>query len=281
MVDLWQISILGEKPELVAVEKQLEASLEPPLSFSLFEDDLPLWRLEIIVDQQPDPTHWKGCGENAKIEKLASKNWVIESLRYLTPVEAGRFYVHGSHDQPALDASKTSICIPAGMAFGTGHHETTSGCLLELDQMLSQGERFSQIADLGTGAGILAIAAARTLPAQIIASDIDPEAILVAKQNAQENSADSITFLLADGVDHSMLKPGGFDLVFANILAGPLIAMAAGISALLAPSGQLILAGLLHEQAEAVASAYLGQGLKIIRSRQLGDWAILVAQAAR
>ena len=279
MDNLWQISLFGAKPELQQIESSLQDSLQPPLSFSLFEDDLPIWRLEVIVDQQPIAAEWQGLADDAKIEKLPAKNWVLESLRFLTPVIAGRFYVHGSHDEPSSAKDKISICIPANIAFGTGHHETTSGCLLEFDQMLQDGLSFSNVIDLGSGAGILAIAAAKTLTAKIIATDIDPETIPVAEGNAINNDvAGKIEFIIADGVDHKSLQAGVHDLVFANILAMPLIEMAEGISNLLAPGGYLILAGLLNEQAEAVASAYKKHNMKIIRSRIIGDWTILVLQ---
>ncbi|MCF6293275.1 MAG: 50S ribosomal protein L11 methyltransferase [Robiginitomaculum sp.] len=268
MGNLWQISLFGTKSELQQIENSLQDSLPPPLSFSLFEDDLPIWRLEIIVDQQPIASEWRDLADNIKIEKLPAKNWVLESLRFLTPVIAGRFYVHGSHDEPSLARDKVSVCIPANIAFGTGHHETTSGCLLEFDQMLRDGLSFSNIIDLGSGAGILAIAAAKTLNAKIIATDIDPETIPVAEGNALSNDVvGKIEFIIADGVDHKSLQAGVHDLVFANILAMPLIEMAEGISNLLASSGYLILAGLLNEQAEAVASTYKKHDMKIIRSR--------------
>jgi ribosomal protein L11 methyltransferase len=277
--NLWQISVFGLKSELQQLENSFQDSLEPPLSLSLFEDDLPIWRLEIIVDQQPIVSMWEGLADNIKIELLPSKNWVLESLRFLTPVIAGRFYVHGSHDEPSIVKDKISICIPANIAFGTGHHETTFGCLLELDKMLGDGLSFSNVVDLGSGAGILAIAAAKTLNANIIATDIDPETIPVAKKNADDNTVGKkIKFLLADGVNHKSLRKNNYDLVFANILAMPLIEMAEGICNLLAENGYLVLAGLLNEQAEAVASAYISHGMKIIRSQVIGEWTILVLQ---
>ncbi|MBL4618094.1 MAG: 50S ribosomal protein L11 methyltransferase [Robiginitomaculum sp.] len=279
MDNLWQISALGSKAELQHLESSLQDNLQPPLSFSLFEDDLPIWRLEIIVDQQPIYAEWNDLADNIKIELLPSKNWVLESLRFLTPVIAGRFYVHGSHDEPSSAKDKISICIPANIAFGTGHHETTSGCLLELDKMLGDGLNFDNVVDLGSGAGILAIAAAKTLNANIIATDIDPETIPVAQDNANNNSVgDKIEFVIADGVNHRSLPTNSHDLVFANILAMPLIEMAEGISSLLTTNGYLILAGLLNEQAEAVASAYQKHNMKIIRSQIIGEWTILVLQ---
>jgi ribosomal protein L11 methyltransferase len=278
--NLWQIAITAQKPVLEDIEQQQQDGLNPPLSLSLFEDELPLWRLELVMDSEPGSAMLEMLQRphaQVKIEKLADKNWVMESLRFLTPVHAGRFFVHGSHDDAPDNDATIPICIPAGMAFGTGHHETTSGCLLEYDQMLCDGEQFTNIVDVGTGAGILAIAAAKTSQAAILATDIDPIAIDVAIDNAHANEqASDIQFLVIDGVDPAKMPTGNYDLVFANILAGPLIDMAAEIAALLQPKGRLILAGLLNEQANQVETAYVERGLEMIRSRQLGDWTILV-----
>jgi len=282
LTDLWQIKIIGTKSQLEEIEAGLETYIIAPLSLSLFEDTLPAWRLEIVVDQEPDNGFISGLGAGVAVEiiKLPVKNWVLESLRFLTPVLAGRFYIHGSHDQPKITDDAISICIPAGLAFGTGHHETTKGCLLEFDQILGEGAKFQQILDLGTGAGILAIAAAKAQNAPVLATDIDGEAVDVAKANIVENQVGTqIDLLVADGVNHPALQDTQFDLIFANILAGPLIEMAASLVPLLAKNGQLILAGLLHEQAQAVGTAYADQGLKMVRSRELGDWTILRYQA--
>ncbi len=283
MSELWQVAIVGPKSDLLDIENHLQGLVEPPLSFSLFDDELPDWRLQIIFAQQPakqindlDITdHLR-----VDIKQLPEKNWVTESLRYLTYVRAGRFYIHGSHEEASDQLKDVCICIPAGMAFGTGHHETTSGCLIELDKLLLAGIVPSRVLDLGTGAGILAIAAAMTLPANIIATDIDPEAIEVARNNVQINGVQNkIELIIADGVEHPALQPGRFDLVFANILAAPLIDMASGISSLLAPGGTLILAGLLETQAEAVTSAYIDSGLQLLRLQHRGEWAVLTMGA--
>ncbi|VAV87615.1 Ribosomal protein L11 methyltransferase, partial [hydrothermal vent metagenome] len=230
MVDeLWQITVVGQKSALITMEQELENLAVPPLSLSLFEDILPAWRLEIIMTYEPAATLLEALQTRPEVQvtcnKLPDKNWVMESLRFLTPVRAGRFFVHGAHDAPRAEA--VSVCIPAGMAFGTGHHETTRGCLLEFDRLLENGMTFAQVLDLGTGAGILAIAAAKTLQANILATDIDDEAITVAQQNQSANNLPKpVSWLVADGTHHPDIKPGLYDLVFANILAAPLIEMA-------------------------------------------------------
>lgn len=280
MVDLWQVAIVGPKDELLLIEDIVQDFAEPPLSLSLFDDELPNWRLQMVMEGKPQNQWLRAMqvpdGLQIKAQRLQDKNWVTESLRFLTSVRAGRFFIHGSHEVASRNPDDVSICIPAGMAFGTGHHETTSGCLLELDHWLQRGCQTSHVLDLGTGAGILAIAAAKTMTAEILATDIDPEAVKVSIANAQVNEVTSrIKFIEADGVAHSELQSVKFDLIFANILAAPLIEMATGISALLTSGGTLILAGLLTTQAEAVTSAYTHSGLKLTRSQDLGEWSIL------
>ncbi len=282
MDKLWQITCWGSKTELCTIETDLENASDPPLSFSLFEDELPRWRLEIVTENKPD-AHWlHPLQTHANIvvqsAKLPDKNWVLESLRFLTPIEAGRFYIHGDHDLASDKTGTLCVCIPAGTAFGTGHHETTYGCLLDFDDMLTAGETFNNVLDLGTGAGILALAAAKALPhAAILATDIDPEAIFVAKRNAATNAQETrIDWQIFDGIDPSSMKANGFDLIFANILAAPLIQMADEIIPLLQRKGRLILAGLLDEQTGQVEAAYTNAGGTLVGSRQLGDWRILV-----
>jgi ribosomal protein L11 methyltransferase len=201
--------------------------------------------------------------------QLADADWVALSLSGLPPVRAGRFFVFGAHDRGRVPKNVIPLRIEAGAAFGTGHHDTTLGCLLEFDA-LRRRRRFRRVLDLGAGTGVLAIAAAKTGARRVVGIDIDPGAVAVARENARLNGA-SGEFTLAD---HPIGR--GYDLIFANILAAPLIALAPRIARALAPGGVVILSGLLRGQARAVRARFLGAGLRAERRRDLGPWATLV-----
>ncbi len=202
----------------------------------------------------------------------------------LEPIRAGRFFVHTPAHRDEVPAGAVAFEIDAGRAFGTGQHETTTGCLLALDRLKATGARFSDIADVGTGTGLLAFAAMHLWPAaRAIASDIDPVAIEVAEENARLNrirlgrARGQLELAVAPGLDHGRLKARApYDLLVANILAGPLIELAPALAAALAPGGRLILAGLLGHQAEAVTAAYRRQGMMAGTPIQRGDWPTLV-----
>jgi ribosomal protein L11 methyltransferase len=216
------------------------------------------------------------------LEKLPDEDWVTLSQQAAQPVTAGRFYVHTSAHEKASPGFK-SFRIEASQAFGTGGHETTSGCLDMLDALRRSGHRFHNILDIGTGTGLLAFAANHLWPlASVTASDIDPVSIAVSVENAQVNQArlgsgpGAVDLHVASGVDHPALQARGpYDLIIANILAGPLIELALGIAPLLAEGGTLILAGLLDKQADDVAAAYRAQGFRLAKRRDRGDWPCL------
>jgi ribosomal protein L11 methyltransferase len=201
----------------------------------------------------------------------------------LDPIRAGRFFVHTPAYAGDVPADATAFSIEAGQAFGTGHHETTTGCLLMLDRLKRRGGRFDSIADIGTGTGLLAFGARALWPqAHIIASDIDPVAIAVTRENAEVNGIPAgrlrgeIELAVAPGLDHRrLIRRAPYDLLIANILAGPLIELAPALSAALFPGGSLILAGLLDHQADKVAAAYRRQGLRLADRLDLGDWPTL------
>ena len=205
------------------------------------------------------------------IAALPDADWVRLSLQGLPPVQAGRFYLHGSHD--AGRSGGISLEIDAGTAFGTGHHGTTEGCLLALDQTL-KARKPHRILDLGCGTGVLAIAAARATGYQVLASDIDPEAVRVARLNARRNGA-RLQAVTAAGLNSSVIS-GRFDLIFANILARPLVMLAQGLTNKLRPRGVLILSGLTHGQAAWVFAAYRNRGLVLNRRIRRGAWTTLV-----
>jgi ribosomal protein L11 methyltransferase len=213
------------------------------------------------------------------VSDLPEVDWVAHVRRELSPVDAGRFFVFGSHDAGRVPPGRVPLQIEATVAFGTGHHGTTLGCLLAFDRLLGAGSRPARVADIGCGTAVLAMAAAATLPgALVIASDIDRVAVEVAEANVAINGLSGrVECLEAAGLDHPRLA-GPFDLIFANILKGPLIELAPAISAALATGGRAILSGLLATQAEAVTAAYVAQGLCLQDRNDLGEWSTLVLQ---
>ena len=227
-----------------------------------------------------------------RLEPLPDDDWVTMSQRDLIPVRAGRFVAHDAAHAEAVRPGDIAICLEAGLAFGTGQHMTTHGCLLALAR-LGQSHSFRNIVDLGTGTGILAIAAARKWPcARVIASDIDPVAVAVAQGNVKANRVRTgrtrgrVTLVTAAGMTHgNLIARAPYDLMIANILAGPLIAMARPIAAALAPGGKLILAGLLDTQAAAVRRAYRLHGLvpatQRPRQHHKAEWPCLVLTRPR
>ncbi len=214
------------------------------------------------------------------LSELPDIDWVAKVRRELAPVEAGRFFVYGSHDADKVpqDPDRVPLQIEATVAFGTGHHGTTLGCLLAFDRLLTAGMRPATVADIGCGTAVLAMAAAATLPeARVIASDIDAVAVEVAVANVAINGLEGrVRCLEAAGLDHGELLDTRFDLIFANILKGPLIDLAPAIAGQLAPGGRAILSGLLVVQAEAVTAAYLEAGLTLESRLDLGEWTCLV-----
>ena len=219
-----------------------------------------------------------------QIEKLGEQNWLKMSQAGLEPIRAGRFTVHTPTCPP--DPDRINFEIDAGLAFGTGQHATTSGCLLALDRLERDGARFGNMADIGTGTGLLAFAAMKLWPeAKCIATDIDDVAIDVARENAAINGvgmghgAGQLLLAVADGMDSPMLAARSpLDLIIANILAGPLIELAPDFAGALAPGGTIMLAGLLDTQAPAVTAAYEKLGLNPKHGGS-GEWPVLVLSA--
>jgi ribosomal protein L11 methyltransferase len=215
------------------------------------------------------------------VSEVPEVDWVAHVRRELSPVDAGRFFVFGSHDADKVPAGRVPLQIEATVAFGTGHHGTTLGCLLAFDRLLTEGWRPARVADIGCGTAVLAMAAAATLPdALIIASDIDQVAVDVAEANVAINHLEGrIECLEAAGVDHERIKAAApFDLIFANILKGPLIELAPAISTHLATGGRAILSGLLVVQADSVTEAYVAAGLTLNSRSDIGEWSTLVLQ---
>jgi ribosomal protein L11 methyltransferase len=211
------------------------------------------------------------------VEALPETDWVRAGLATLKPIAIGRFLVHGSHDRGLARVGRVAIEIDAGLAFGTGHHATTAGCLAMLDTLV-RARRYLRPLDLGTGSGVLAIALAKMLRRKVVASDIDPVAVEVAAENVVRNGVSPwVETITAAGVAHKTICAGApYDLVVANILAEPLCRLAPKLAPLIARGGTLVLSGLLPPQRERVVAAYGVQGVRLMRARIFDGWAVLV-----
>jgi len=273
-----------------------DLGIEPPPTLMTSEPDLSRpeeWQLDVYLAQEPDAALIEriralvpSMGDAPpRIEKVEDEDWVTLSQGFLEPIRAGRFYVHTAAHADRVPADAVAFRIEASRAFGTGHHETTAGCLTALDRLAAEGKRFRNIADIGTGTGLLAFGARTLWPdAAILASDIDPISIDVTAENMVINAipGDAITLVAADGMDASAIQAAApFDLIVANILAGPLIALASDLTATLAQNGTIILAGLLATQAEDVLAAYSSKGMQLAARIDSGDWSILTLVQAR
>ncbi len=218
-------------------------------------------------------------GRDGVVATIPERDWVRESLAGLGPVSAGRFFLHGSHDRALRRAGGISLEIDAGTAFGTGHHGTTWGCLVALDDIVKR-ERPARILDLGTGTGVLALAAARALRRPVMGTDIDPEAVRVARLNAFRNGVGPLfRSAVGAGLHHSSIREHApYNLIFANILARPLVLLARGLCNLLAPGGKIILSGLTSDQLRWIKAHYGNMGLVSRRVIRNGNWIALVME---
>lgn len=270
-----------------ALGEALETLTPEPTGVGVFEveDGTGVWEIGGYFTESPDEIALAllaaAYGANPfVISKVPDTDWVDKVRRELTPVEAGRFFVYGSHDADKVPPDAQPLLIEAAMAFGTGHHGTTLGCLRALDRLDRDGFTGQSVADIGCGTAVLAMAAARIWPNPVVASDIDPVAVEVAQANARANGLeDRLICVTAAGFDHPDLAARApYDLIFANILKAPLIDLAPALTAALTPGGYAILSGLLTRQADEVIAAYAEKGNNLVRQDVIGDWATLTLQ---
>ncbi|MGI9370708.1 MAG: 50S ribosomal protein L11 methyltransferase [Ruegeria sp.] len=275
-------------PVKSAAEKLGEAMehLDPePTGVGVFqvEDGSGLWEIGGYFTEAPDEAALAVLStafgtKPFAVSELPETDWVAYVRSELAPVEAGRFFVYGSHDADNVPQDRIPLLIEAAMAFGTGHHGTTLGCLQALDKLISEGFKAEKVADIGCGTAVLAMAAARVWDGAFLASDIDQVAVEVAEANLRANGMDGVVRCIeAAGFDHPELRESApFDLIFANILKGPLVALAPEMMANLRPGGYAILSGILNEQAESVISVYSQNGANLANSREIGEWTTLI-----
>jgi ribosomal protein L11 methyltransferase len=267
----------------------IENALEPDaLSVSRFEHrGGQQWRIEAIFDTEPDATALARPlramlkrDPKLVVRRVPQRNWLAEIARQMPGVRAGRFFVRGSHVEGPSPRGAVTLTIDPGLAFGTGHHETTSGCLRMLDRLARRDWRFQRVLDLGCGTAVLAMAAAHLWEAEILAADNDPAAVTVAREVVALNGlAGRIRTARSEGYRAAAVRKGApYDLVIANILSGPLIALAAGLARHTKPGSVAVLAGLLRPQEAAIVAAHESVGFRLIDRRLEGDWPILVLE---
>ena len=284
MLTYTALTNLPEKLQADALVEALE-NLDPaPTGVGMFEveDGQGIWEVGGYFLEAPSDISLAllsvAYGANSfVVSEVPDQDWVAKVQRELPPVEAGRFFVYGSHDLEHLPAGRIGLLIEAAMAFGTGHHGTTLGCLRAFDRLLEQGRSFENVLDLGCGTAVLAMAAARMSLNSVIASDIDPVAVEVALVNVLANDLEGrVNCVESIGFDAPALAQAApFDLIFANILKGPLIDLAPAMAVHLAPGGIAILSGLLVEQADDIVAVYNAQGVDLVKREDLGEWTAL------
>jgi ribosomal protein L11 methyltransferase len=273
-------TLMGRTPAYTLGEAMEGLSPEPTgVGVFEMEDGSGLWEVSGYFEEVPDTAALAVLSTALEaspfvVTELPETDWVAHVRRELAPVEAGRFFVYGSHDADKVPAECEPLLIEAAMAFGTGHHGTTLGCLKALDMLASDGFVGRRVVDIGCGTAVLAMAAARIWADTVLASDIDEVAVDVARANVVANGLEGrVECVEAAGFDHPALAQATpFDLVFANILKGPLIALAPDMAGALAPQGYAILSGILNEQADEVIGVYAQSGINLHHRESIGDW---------
>lgn len=275
------LTTLPGKAAADALGEAMETLTPEPTGVGVFEieDGSGLWEVGGYFTEAPDTAGLALLAamhgaRDFSVSELPEIDWVAKVRRELAPVEAGRFFVYGSHDADRVPEGSIALLIEAAMAFGTGHHGTTLGCLRALDRLVNDGFEGRNVADIGCGTAVLAMAAAKIWPASVIASDIDPVAVDVARANLLANGLEGrVVCVEAAGFDHPDLKARApFDLVFANILKGPLLALGPDMAAHVAPGGHAILSGILNTQADEIVAAYAEKGFFVSNREEVTDW---------
>ena len=285
MLTYTALTTLPGKSQAEALGEALEELDPAPTGVGVFEveDGKGIWEVGGYFLDAPDDIDLAllsaafGAGPFV-VSEVPDQDWVAKVRRELPPVEAGRFFVYGSHDAALLPEGRIGLLIEAAMAFGTGHHGTTLGCLRAYDRLLNDAQRFDNVLDLGCGTAVLAMSAARMGAASVLASDIDPVAVEVALANVKANGLEGrVGCVESIGFDSPVVQAGApFDLIFANILKGPLIELAPDMAAHLASGGLAILSGLLIEQADEIVEVYQAQGFDLQTREDLGEWSALM-----
>jgi ribosomal protein L11 methyltransferase len=278
-----QIVARGPRADAEAAARAIDADVGlEAATYSILEEDEAkgVWRIDAFPVSTDEAEGFQRVlggwpGLSVVVEALADADWLAMALSGLPPVRAGRFFVFGQHDRGRAPPNTVNLRIEAGAAFGTGHHGTTVGCLIELDRLL-KGRRFDRVLDVGAGTGVLAIAAARTGSRIVLGTDIDRPSVRIAGENARLNHARA-RFHRASGLSsRTVAREAPYNLIFANILARPLVSLAPSIARALAPGGRVILSGLLRSQERRVRAAYLAQGLRFERRLYRDAWVTLV-----
>ncbi|HYD44481.1 MAG TPA: 50S ribosomal protein L11 methyltransferase [Phenylobacterium sp.] len=279
------VQIIARGPRAVAEAAAAAVDADPRLegaTYSILEEDEDkgVWRIDAFpVDAEEAAAMEEAlrahAGLKVLVEALADADWLAMALSGLPPVRAGRFFVYGAHDTGRAPSNAVKLRIEAGAAFGTGHHGTTVGCLQAYNDLL-KGHRFPRVLDVGAGTGVLAIAAARTGSSHVVGTDIDAVSVRISNENASLNAADA-RFVHASGLSHPSVRAfAPYDLVFANILARPLVGLSLDIRRALRPGGYAILSGLLRTQARTVRAAYASRGFSLVRALNRDAWTTLV-----
>jgi len=278
------LTLVPDEARATALGAAMERLTPEPTGIGVFEmeDGSGLWEVGGYFTEAPAPASLAllAAAFDARpftVSELPETDWVAKVRRELSPVEAGRFFLYGSHDADRVPDGAVALLVDAAMAFGTGHHGTTRGCLVAFDRLLTDGARPASVADIGCGTAVLAMAAALSLPVTPIASDIDAVAVEVAEANVRLNDLSGrVLCLEAAGFDHPRLAAAApFGLIFANILKAPLIALAPDMAAHARDGGHVILSGILNPQADEVVSVYGRAGFDLLHRDTLGDWTTL------
>jgi ribosomal protein L11 methyltransferase len=279
------LQIIARGPRIEAEAAAAAIDADPRLedaTYSILEEDEArgVWRIDAYPTSDDEADAFTNtlrgfAGLKVAREALADADWLAMALSGLPPVRAGRFFIYGVHDRGRAPPNTVNLRIEAGAAFGTGHHGTTVGCLLAYDRLL-KANRFARVLDVGAGTGVLAIAAARTGSAKAVGTDIDRVSVRISRENARVNAV-NVRFVHASGLGHRAVRADApYDLVFANILARPLVSLAQDIKCALRPGGIAVLSGLLRTQERYVRAAYLARGLRLDFALRRDAWATLV-----